>query len=123
MTITTSEEPLREPTPLERSYLDRLLTVDFAGRREVARQLESVRVRRIDAAGSLRLAPATAKPAAVEKRVPVEGEATDIDGVPVYFLLHVVDSHAHELEIYKADGAPILRMPAPEEIQVVALPA
>ena len=108
---------------VERGYIDRLLTAGFPGRDELARQLTSVLVRRIDDQGSLELVPQNDVRAPVVKRVPVEGEAVDVDGVPIYFLLHVVDSRAHELEIYKADGSRISRMPSPEQVEVVALPA
>ena len=115
--------PLRELTDLERRYLERLLTADFPGRETVAKQLQSVRARRIDDEGSVELVTESNEPASVTKRVPVEGESSDSDGVPIYFLLHVVDSQVRELEIYKADGSPIQRMPTPEQVEVVVLPA
>jgi hypothetical protein len=123
MTGRTSQEPLRELTDTERGYLERLLTVDFPGREQVTKQLESVLARRIDEEGSVELVPQIGEPANVTKRVPVEGESSDADGVPIYFLLHVVESQVRELEIYKADGSPIQRMPAPEQVEVVVLPA
>jgi hypothetical protein len=43
-----------------------------------------------------------------------------VDGVPVYFLLHVVDGFVSELEIYKADGKSILALPEPGKIQLLA---
>ena len=52
-------------------------------------------------------------------RVPVEGSGSDSDGVPIYVLVHVVDGLAVELEIYKADGSPILSMPPPEAFEVM----
>lgn len=123
MTERTSEEPLRELTDLERGYLERLLTVDFPGREQVAKQLESVVARRIDEEGSVELVTQSSESANVTKRVPVEGESSDADGVPIYFLLHVVESQVRELEIYKADGSPIKQMPAPEQVDVIVLPA
>jgi hypothetical protein len=116
-----SEAPLRELTDLERRYLERLLTVDFPGRGNVAKQLQSVLARRIDEEGSVELVTQCNEPATVTKRIPVEGESSDSDGVPIYFLLHVVDSQVRELEIYKADGSPIRRMPTPEQVEVIVL--
>ena len=116
------EEALRPLTALERGYIDRLLTADFPGRDEVAQQLTSALARRIDNEGSVELVPQNNARAPVLKRVPVEGESVDDDGVPIYFLLHVVDSRVRELEIYKADGSPIVRMPSPDQVEVVALP-
>jgi hypothetical protein len=78
-----------------------------------------VEVLDIDSYGSIRLRPsAAAHRAPVHTRVPVEGNGTDSDGVPVHVLLHVVDGLAVELEIYKADGSPILSMPPPEAIEL-----
>jgi hypothetical protein len=122
MSHQTSEEPLRPLTSIERSYVERLLTVDFPGREQIAEQLQSVLARRIDAEGSIEFVPQSSVRADVMKRVPVEGESADVDGVPIYFLLHVVESQVRELEIYKADGSPIKQMPPPEHVDVVALP-
>lgn len=123
MNETMLNEPLRPLTPLERRYVDRLLTVDFPGRAQVAEQLTDTLARRIDDEGSVELVPQSDVRAPVLKRIPVEGESADSDGVPIYFLLHVIDSQVRELEIYKADGSPIHRMPAPEQVEVMALPA
>lgn len=123
MNERTAEAPLRELTDLERRYLDRLISVDFPGRENVAKQLQSARARPIDEDGSVELVTESNEPANVTKRVPVEGESLDSDGVPIYFLLHVVDSQIRELEIYKADGSPIKQMPTPEHVEVVVLPA
>ena len=123
MSTTTSEEQsLRELTSLERRYLDRLMSAEFPGREQVSEQLRSVLGRRIDDAGSIELVPQGKVHANVTKRVPVEGESADVDGVPIYFLLHVVDGQVRELEIYKADGSSIAQMPAPEQIEVIVLP-
>jgi len=117
------EEPLRPLTHAERGYIERLLTVGFPGREQIVEQLQTVLARRIDTEGSIELVPQSSVRADVIKRVPVEGEAADVDGVPIYLLLHVVDSQVRELEIYKADGSPIKRMPPAELIDVVVLPA
>jgi hypothetical protein len=37
--------------------------------------------------------------------------------------LHVRKGRAYELQIYKVDGSPIKREPAPEDMQVIHLPA
>lgn len=73
----------------------------------------------LDANGSIRLRPSAVAPRApVHVRVPVEGSGIDSDGVSIYVLVHVVDGVAVELEIYKADGSPILSMPVPEAIEL-----
>src|ERR1700760_953456 len=109
MNETLPNEPLRPLTPLERAYIDRLLAVDFPGHAQIAEQLTCTLARRIDAEGSVELVTQSDVLAPVLKRIPVEGEGTAADGVPIYFLLHVVDSQVRELEIYKADGSSISR--------------
>lgn len=118
------EHHFRQPTPTEAEFMQRLLAADFPGQEEIAKQLASCRVRIIDDEGSLELElSGTARPAAVEKRIPVEADAVDEDGIHVHFLLHVVKGFAKELEVYKDDGTPIKRMPHPNQLEVVVLPA
>jgi hypothetical protein len=120
----TIEQRLRNPTLAETKLLERLLREDFPGRKEITKQLEKCLVRTIDNEGSLELKPSEgAESAAVEKRIPVEAEGADTDGVHVHFLLHVVSGYVRELEVYKDDASPIKRMPKPADLQVVVLPA
>lgn len=119
-----TEQQFREFTPLEKDLIQRLLTADFIGRAEIAKQLENCRVRRIDEEGSLEIEPSgTVAAAAVEKRIPVEAEGADEDGIHVHLLLHVVNGFTKELEVYKDDGSPIKRMPLPGDLEVIVLPA
>jgi len=119
-----TEEHFREPVPTEREVILRLLAADFPGKEEIARQLADCRVRIIDDEGSLELEPSdAAKSAMVEKRIPVEAEGIDEDGIHVHVLLHVVKGFAAELEIYKDDGTPIRRMPSACDLKVIVLPA
>ncbi|QAY65380.1 DUF6984 family protein [Paenibacillus protaetiae] len=46
-----------------------------------------------------------------ETRVPVEMLVQTDDGIPIVFYLHVVDGYIKELEVFKADSSPIVRMP------------
>jgi hypothetical protein len=104
--------------------MQRLLAADFPGKEEIAKQLACCRVRIIDDEGSLELELSdVARPATVEKRIPVEADAVDEDGIHVHFLLHVVKGFAKELEVYKDDGTPIKRMPQPNQLEVIVLPA
>ena len=107
------------------ALMRRLLTADFAGKPEVAKQLGISLVQTIDDEGSLALKPSdTAPPAPVKKLpIPVEAEGVDVDGIHVHFLLHVEKGFVKELEIYKDDGSPIKRMPSPDELEVIVLPA
>ena len=115
------DDNLRPLSQLEREYLDRLLSAEFTGRAELIEQVRSARVRTIDSDGSIQIEPHTTTLATVVNRIPVEAEATDEDGVPIYFLLHAVDGRVQELEIYKADGSLIRKRPSAEELQVVVL--
>jgi hypothetical protein len=114
------EEHFREPTRTERDVVQRLLTADFRGKAEIARQLAIYRVRIIDEEGSLEFElNGAAKPAEVEKRIPVEAEALDEDGICIHILLHVVEGFVSELEVYKDDGSPIKRMPSSGDLEMV----
>jgi hypothetical protein len=117
------EEQFRPPTAAEAEIIQRLVAADFPGKKEIANQLRNYQVRRIDDEGSLKLGLTGDAPAAkIEKRIPVEAEAPDSDGIHVHFLLHVSDDRfATELEIYKDDGTPIKRLPRADELEVIVL--
>lgn len=118
------EQEFRDPSDQEVELIRKLLAADFPGKTEVMKQLQSCRVRRIDSEGSLEIRPsAAAGPAVITKRIPVEANAPDDDGVDVNVLLHVVDGFVTELEIYKNDGTPIRRMPRADDLNVTVLPA
>jgi hypothetical protein len=112
---------LRPLSEAERAIITRLLSLDFPGRDGLAEQLRSASVRPVDEYGSLAI-ETSGRPASVHKRIPVEAEGRDEDGVAVYLLLHVVDGLASELEIYKADGSPLLRKVDASSLQVFSLP-
>jgi len=89
--------------------IGRLLAVDFPGRDELWTQSDSLTAKGLDAEGSIALNPGSSANAAnVERRVPVEAEFEDTDGVTVHVLLHVVDGLINELEIYREDSGPVL---------------
>src|SRR2546430_1059711 len=118
-----SEANFRKPTPAEAELIQRLLMADFPGKAELAAQLRGSLVRQIDSNGSLELKPPSKSiPAPPTKRIPVEAEAPDQDGVHVHVLLHVVNGLVKEIEIYKDDGSPISRMPKPADFDLLVLP-
>lgn len=119
----TRDSGFRPPTEAETAWLHRLLTAEFTGRDEIAKQLHELQVRVIDDDGSLELKPTKDAPVAtVKQSIPVEAEGRDEDGVPVYLLLFVENGYIKELEIYKADGSPIRRMPSASEFETMVLP-
>jgi hypothetical protein len=116
------EPEFRPLSDLERLAIAKLLNQDFPGRSELAQQTDGASGRTIDADGSLALAPDPAKPPAeVTRRIPVEAEFDDTDGVTVHVLLHVVEGYLSELEIYREDSAPLRRAIAPNEFRVIVL--
>ncbi len=118
------EQQFRNPTAMETELMQRLLAAEFVGKEEIAKQLENARVRVIDEEGSLEFQPSSvADTARVNKRIPVEAEGVDEDGIHVHFLLHVVKGFVKELEVYKDDGSPIKRIPSPGDLEVIVLPA
>lgn len=106
----------------EQAILDKLLSVDFPGRNQLLKQVDSLHARLAESGdnyGTLDLITEnTEAHANVEQRVPVEAEFMDADGVPVFVLLHVVDGLLHEMEIYRADGGDIINPIVPSELKV-----
>ena len=82
----------------EASLLTRLLELDFEGRDELVEQVRNSRVRESDEFGSIEFEiDKTTLRAAETQRVPVEGEASDNDGVPIWVMLFVVDGWIDQL--------------------------
>ena len=116
------ESDFRKPTGEERSLLERLLEAEFPGKDELAPMVRNPLVRTIDKNGGLELRSQIEGKSPVVKRVPVEAEAKDEDGVLIHILLHVVDGKPVELEIFREDGATIRRMPYPSALELIVLP-
>ncbi len=57
----------------------------------------------------------------VRHRIPVEAEGIDLDGIKIYFLLHVIHGFISELEIYREDSKPIRSLPALESLEIISL--
>ncbi len=68
---------LRQLTGVEQAYLDRLMSTESAGRRDVTLQIASAFAQTVDDDGSIRLHPQVNVMAPVHKRIPVEGEGLD----------------------------------------------
>jgi hypothetical protein len=112
----------RALTRVEHAIIERLLEEPFPGRDELRAQITGSRVKPIkeydDNYGSLEFEIRAGPKAAVVERVPVDAVALDVDGVPIEFLLHVVDGLVRELEVVKADGSPIVRRPRASDLEV-----
>src|SRR5262249_50094460 len=99
----------------ELGILRRLLSVEFPGRDEIAREVEKAIVRRVDLSGSIEFSPFV-KERHAENWIPSAAMANDIDGVTIRFLLQMIDGRARKLEILKDDRSSIKRMPSPSEL-------
>ncbi len=113
-------DELRSMTPAEMALLEKLLSVDFPGRDELHAQIQSAVVSKIDEDGSLAIAVSPDIAAPVDRRIPVEGEVEDVDGVMIHVLLHVLDGRATELEIFREDPKRVI-MPIDADILRVVL--
>ncbi|HWF38442.1 MAG TPA: hypothetical protein VG322_07980 [Candidatus Acidoferrales bacterium] len=118
----TAKGELREPTEAEGLLFKRFLDADFPGRNELAPLLQRVLVRTIDEDGGLELQSQVEGKAPVAKRVPVEAEANDEDGVVIHMLLHVVEGRPIELELFREDGARVRRVPPSSAFDLIVLP-
>lgn len=114
-------QELRPLSDVEKQLLSELLSSDFAGRDALVKQMTVASVREIDPDGSLEFAHTDLPPAGVVRRVPVEGEIEDTDGVTIHLLLHVVDGVLKELEVYRDDSKRIQRALAPEDLRTIIL--
>jgi uncharacterized protein DUF6984 len=74
--------PLRH---CERDLLARLLSAPSPGREMLLTQAEDLEARDIDDDGSLELVVSKRDPATVVRRIPVEAESEDVDGVTVHW--------------------------------------
>lgn len=115
------EADFRPLTDRERRLLDLLLTKPFPGRDEVAGQLQTAVARLVDKDGSLEFQTRGIMPLySVRYAVPVEGEYSDIDGVPVHILLHAQGDLVTELEFFREDGSPVQSWPDLDSIMIYA---
>ena len=119
--MTHSGQAFRHFTALEQGIIDRLLEKPFPGRDELCAQMKKCLVRTLDEDNSVEFFVATDVKSQVKRRIPVEAEFQDADGVLVHMLLHVVDGKVNALEIYKEDGSSLLENPDPSKLKVVCL--
>jgi hypothetical protein len=119
----TVESKFRKPTDREQALLNRLLEADFPGRDELASLLRQALVKTIDEDGGLELQSQVEGRAPVVKRVPVEAEGKDEDGVVIHVLLHVVDGRPVELELFREDSESVKKLPPSSAFELIVLPS
>lgn len=111
-------------TPLDgqaRRILATLLSRSFPGRDDLVQQVPSCRGRQLDDHDCLALSVVGAPPASVIRRIPVEAEVEDADGMTIHVLLHVVDGYMIELEVYREDGGELRAPLRVDGLRVVIL--
>jgi hypothetical protein len=116
-----SSEDGRPPTKQELNVILKLLDTPFPGREELQNQLNFVTVQSIDRDGSLKFFNGGGARSEVVRRIPVEAETNDIDGVVIHVLLHVADGFLDELEIYREDSAGVRSHIDPEQLRLLVL--
>lgn len=120
--VNRTAADLRPPTEAEKGLIDALLAAEFPGKEALRMQVATALVKTLDEDGGLEISPPQGSPLApVVRRIPVEAEADDVDGVPIHLLLHVVDGLARELELFREDGKPVQRQPSPESLRLLVL--
>ena len=119
--MTKNDHTFRDLTTHEQGIIDRLLEKAFPGRDEICEQMKNCLVRIIDEDESLEFLVKSDVKAKVKRRIPVEAECQDTDGVLIHILIHVIDGKVNELEIYKEDGSPIIESLDPSRLKVVCL--
>ena len=105
----------------ERELPTALPREEFPGQSALLRQARQATARSIDDDGSLEFDVADASAASVGRRIPVEAELDDVDGVVIHVLLHVLDGFLSELEVYREDSKPVQRMLDPEALRLLNL--
>jgi hypothetical protein len=119
---SVTDGPQFEPLSANaREILARLLDADFPGRDQVAQQVAAARAKTLDEHGCLELSAGEAPPARVIRRIPVEAETVDTDGMSIHVLLHVVDGYIDELEFFRDDSGTIQRPVRAEDLRVIVL--
>jgi hypothetical protein len=101
--------------------LSRLLGAAFQGQQELRTQILTARFTTMENGQSLEISPVNTEPAPVVKTIPVEASALDEDGVPIQALLFTGHGLAYMLDVFRADGDPIRRLPPPSAFEVMVL--
>ena len=123
--MTRALAPQRQLNTWEMSVLRHLLDKAFPGREELKKQLCSTRVAEEypngDPSVVLSVDRHSAPPAPVRRRIPIEAEGLDDDGVEVHILLHVLDGYLCQLELYRVDRKPVSRLPDARSLRLFSL--
>jgi hypothetical protein len=111
-------EEWRDLSPDEKDLVGNLMKNDFPGRDGIAKQIEHAKVRMLDIP-VLQFRVDIDEKVNVIDSVPVEAFCEDLDGMTIHALLHVSQGVVQEIEFYKDDGSPILRMPEGKQFRQI----
>jgi hypothetical protein len=115
------EGDFRAMTSAGQDVLATLLRAEFRGRDALRQQVASATAHVIEDDGSLAFSVIDGARADIVRRVPVEAELEDVDGVTIHVLLHVADGMLDELEIFREDSRRVQRPTVPTEFRVIVL--
>ncbi|MEJ7698978.1 MAG: hypothetical protein WKF71_04940 [Pyrinomonadaceae bacterium] len=103
--------------------MSHLLSISFPGWKELQKQIdESLVSYECENCPTVELiVNHSVASAEVKRRVPVEGEIFDEDGVKIHFLVHVVEGYLSEIEIFRDDSGKIRQLPEISSIKVMSL--
>jgi hypothetical protein len=110
--------PLKQP---ESELLERLLTLNLDNHDRFVEQSRIAVARTIDSFGSFELdVSGLSKPVDQPHMPYADAQTLDADGVPVWITLFVKGGVLDEVDISRADGGPLLRQVAIEDLDVFA---
>ncbi len=92
---------------IEKQWIDLMLGINFLGRDILRRQLTCSHIILEDKSYSnlsLILETSSTERYLLHESVPIIMQAYQSDGVPIEFLIHIVDGFVRELEVYNAAG-------------------
>lgn len=100
----------RNFSQIEKEWLEAMLSIDFLGKEIILKQLDNAQISRDYNVGFISLkinADKRIQQFPYRVRVPLEMRVIGGNGIPIVFLLHVIDGFVDELEIFNADLSPI----------------
>jgi hypothetical protein len=121
MKKTDAPRTFQELSEWHRTMLSRLLDASFPGQQELRAQVFASHFQAIDQNQSLKISPRADLSAPVVKTIPVEAWASGEDGIPIQALLFTRHGLAYMLEILRADGGLIKRLPPASAFDVTVL--
>lgn len=100
----------RELSEYEKQVIKKMCSVDFQGREIILEQFETAKVSGQCTCGCKSIlieVDHNCQKYMYPLRVPIEMYSNDKDGVPIIYLLHVINGYINELEIFRADSFPM----------------